>query len=182
MDYIDIRAVKVGDLFWECEAGQDGLFLALTNAHRCYHPQDRSMLRPHGIEVLAYDLQERKTQRFYEATQSGGYGPRLYTTPQYTRPNYAPLMAAIVEMYHAQQDAAKQEADTALGRARAERDEYLATATALARNLQAAEAEIARLRATIDDVCNIAARPQTGIELSERIRARIDADKPLLAA
>ena len=163
----------MGDLFWECEAGQDGLFLALTNAHRCYHPQDRSMLRPHGIEVLAYDLQDRKVQRFYEATQSGGYGPRLYTAPQYTRPDYAPLMAAIVEMYQAQQDAAKQEADATIGLARGERDEYRARYEAADRELQAAKTKIACLRTMIDDVRNMAARPQTGIELSERIRAHI---------
>lgn len=167
MDRINIRDIKKGDLFWECEDGQDAFFIATDNAHK----------EPHGIGVNGREIPNGAPCHFFENDRASGYGPRLYSAPQYTRPNYPILLSALANIMQAiaaedAQQAAARESGLKLAATQysESRDKWQADA-------KTAQAEIARLRGIIDEIDAIAMRPANGIDLSNRIRLLTANDK-----
>ena len=164
---INIRDIKTGDLFWECEQGQDALFVATDNAHR-----EKS-----GIGLNGREIPGGKPQHFFENDCAGGYGPRLYTMPQYTRPDYPTLLIGIAavaqeEIRETERRAAAREAGLKLAAT-----QYSESRDAWQVEAKTAEQEIARLHTVIDRIDDIVAQKANGITLSNRVRSLINQDE-----
>lgn len=86
--YVTLANVKRGDLVWESEAGQDALLLALGDAQS----------NDQGCSVNVICVQDGKHHQLFAAHGRNGYGPKLYTEPQYTRPNYQVLLAKLAKL------------------------------------------------------------------------------------
>lgn len=87
MDYIALPSITEGDLVWECQSGMDVLLLAVSDAQ-----QDAQ-----GWRVQTICVQDGQPCELFAAHNSG-YRPKLYTAPQYTRPDYASLMAKLARL------------------------------------------------------------------------------------
>jgi hypothetical protein len=85
LENLNIRDIKAGDIYWESDDHQDACFIALTDAHH----------EGQGTAVNAVDILTGKPCHHYEHERAGGYGVRLYTAPQYTRPDWARLLACL---------------------------------------------------------------------------------------
>lgn len=163
---INIRDIKCGDLFWECEQGQDALFVATDNAHR----------EPHGWGVNGCEIPGGKPQHFFVNDRAGGYGPRLYTMPQYTRPDWPALLAGLAKISHEEAREAEKRAEAREDGLKLAATQYSESRDTWQREAKAAQAEIARLRGIIERIDDAAEQKANGITLSNRIRHIIHAD------
>lgn len=164
MDDISLKAVKRGMIYWESEGGQDAAFIAVADARKVKG----------GLEVEGRELATGKTQRHFEGDGAGGYGPRLYTLPQYSRPDWPALLSglAAVALVWVDEIARVTANHTAIAEAKARQ-------ATDALNAEAAKAsrlvnEVAALREKLVRIEAICARPANGIELSNRIRLVIE--------
>lgn len=163
---INIRDIKTGDLFWECEQGQDALFIATSDAKR----------EMNGVGVTGREIPGGKSQHFFEGDRAGAYGPRLYAAPQYTRPDYGALLVGLVAVMREeigetekQSNAREEGLKLAATQYSESRDHWQAEA-------RRAEQELSRLRRILETVGDIAEQKQNGITLSNRIRAALEAE------
>lgn len=85
---VTLANVKRGDLVWESEAGQDALLLALGDAQS----------NDQGCSVNVICVQDGTHHQLFTAHGRNGYGPKLYTEPQYTRPNYPALLTKLAQV------------------------------------------------------------------------------------
>jgi hypothetical protein len=167
MDYVslDIASIRRGDLFWECEGGQDALFIATSDARR-----DRN-----GIVVEGRGIPDGKPCRFFEADRGGAYGPRLYRQPEYTRPDWPALLTGLAAIMReelaecaAQANAREAGLQTAATEYSKSRDRWMTEA-------RAAQEEIKRLRSLVDDMLNVTRQNLNGITMGRRIQAIVEA-------
>lgn len=68
---LEIKNIKKGDIFYECEAGYNMQFLALEDAKRI---DDGWGFKGQGIQGVV---------DFYVADGYSHYGPKLYSQPEY---------------------------------------------------------------------------------------------------
>ena len=167
MEYLSINIAKIrrGDLFWESDGGQDALFIATSDAHR-----DE---KHRGVAIEGREIPSGKAQRFFENDRAGGYGPRLYNQPQYTRPDWAALLvglAAIMREELTEHDgqAAAREAGLKVAGLQCieDRDQWMIRARGM-------EQEIALLRSLLDDIDDLASQNLNGITMGKRIKHQI---------
>ena len=175
MDSIQIKDIKRGDIYWECEGGQDAAFLALYDARKVSRNPDRHWTQ--GYEVESLDLATGKPQRHYEALECAGYGIHLYRGPQYTRPDWSVLLRSLAGIAITLVDGSRVEAADRAARA------TQAAAEATQAQIAAEEAqallgqEVAQLRARLSRVEAAVARPGTGIEVQRRVEAALRDEK-----
>jgi hypothetical protein len=164
-DYLsmNIRTIKSGDLFWESEQGQDALFIAIDDAKR----------EKGGVGVNAREIPSGKAQHFFEGNNSGAYGPRLYNMPQYTRPDWAALLIGLAHVMRDEAHEAAQQGEAREAELKLAATQYSESRDKWCIEARAAQNEIARLRAIIDQIDTIAAQKANGITLSHRIQAAI---------
>lgn len=86
--YVTLATITRGDLVWESEAGQDALLLALGDAQS----------DTQGCSVNVVCVQDGKHHQLFAAHGRNGYGPKLYTEPQYTRPDYRALLTKLAQL------------------------------------------------------------------------------------
>jgi hypothetical protein len=159
----NIRNIKAGDLFWESESGRDALFIALDNAKR----------EQHGVGVHAREIPSGKAQHFFEGDCAGGYGPRLYTMPQYTRPDWATLLVGLADVMRQEAQEAAQQSTAREAGLKLAATQYSESRDQWQGLARAAEREVARLRGIIDQIDTVAAQKANGITLSRRIQSLI---------
>ena len=70
---IDMRTIKCGDLFWECEGGQQAQFEAMSDA----------VVSGDTVTLQGRDVATNEPQAFFMRLSAPAYGPRLYRNPQY---------------------------------------------------------------------------------------------------
>jgi hypothetical protein len=163
MEHINIAAIRAGDLVWECGDGQDALLLALTDAKR----------EQGGVSVQTIDVQDGERVRLFEGHPA--YGPRLYSAPQYTRPDWPALLgkiAACVRDLRAedQRQASAREAGLQLAAT-----QYSESRDRWQTAKRRAQAEIAELRTAISEaLCVVERGGQNGIEVSERVKSCLE--------
>jgi hypothetical protein len=180
MDNINLSDVRAGMVFWECEAGDDALLLAVTDARR-HRPttHGRPASFTDGWEAECINVADGSKVRLYEHDRACGYGPRLYRTPQYTRPDYPALLAklaAIQTVRHAEAlTVAQARHEREIQAAHAECDTATKLATRRGAELQAAEAGVSRLTALIADIEHQTHIPDNGIGMARRIQNTIAA-------
>lgn len=158
---ISIHTIRRGDLFWECEGGQDALFIATSNARR-----DRG-----GIAVEAREIPGGKPQHFFESDRGAAYGPRLYRHPEYTRPDWPALLNGLAAVM--QEEAAETAAQV---KAREEGLSLAATQYSESRDhwqseARKAQAEVDRLNRLIEDMRDIARQNLNGVTMGQRLLA-----------
>lgn len=90
--YVSLRDVKRGDIYFESQGGQDAAFVALTDARRVQNDHEN------GYEVESREIPSGRPQRHYEHVRPGAYGLRLYSTPQYTRPDLGAIGERALEL------------------------------------------------------------------------------------
>jgi hypothetical protein len=167
MDRINIRDIKNGDLFWECEQGQDALFVATDDAHK----------EPHGIGVNGREIPCGRPQHFFENDRASGYGPRLYSQPQYTRPDWPALLAGLAKIAQQEAQESTRQADARESGLKLAATQYSESRDHWRVEATSAQAEITRLHAVIGRIDDIAAQKANGITLSNRIRVLIESEK-----
>ena len=94
-DSISIRDVKKGDVLWECH-GSNVLVVALEDAHDY---ENKEEFYPPGTMFHAYNINVGACFRMFEADKAGGYGPRLYSKPQYTGTDFMDLLIKLSRFY-----------------------------------------------------------------------------------
>lgn len=162
---IAIHTIRRGDVFWECEGGRDALFIATTDATR----------EGNGIGLFGREIPGGEVQHFFEHDRGRGYGPRLYTMPQYTsRPTWAALLPALAAIMRDEQQRAAAIVKARENALSAEILDYRTERNSLQADVDGLRKEIARLRSLIQNVAATAARPANGIEMGNRILHMID--------
>lgn len=91
MNDIDLKDVKKGDKFYECEMGMNARCEAQEDCREVDEPE---LLRKGyackvAVQWLKKDgsLSEPEVTEYFECYEPGAYGLRLYSSPQYTE-NY----------------------------------------------------------------------------------------------
>lgn len=74
-EQLKMADIKCGDLFWECESGQQAQFEAMADA--CV---DGDM-----VILQGRDIETNLPQSFMMRLDAPQYAPRLYSAPQYSR-------------------------------------------------------------------------------------------------
>lgn len=80
MHMIKIKDIKEGDIFYECQYGNNMGFIAIGNPY----------LKEEGTEFQGWAIMAKnKTQEieFFHAEKFGVYAPKLYREPQYISRN-----------------------------------------------------------------------------------------------
>lgn len=75
MDKLAMADIKCGDLFWECESGDNDQFEAMTDA----------VVTGDVVTLQAREIATGLPQAFMMRLSAPQYGPRLYSEPQYGR-------------------------------------------------------------------------------------------------
>ena len=71
---IRLADVRAGDVLWECADGMNAQLRARSDA----------VITGDQVEVEAVGVDDGETVRLMLNTRFPAYGPRIYTTPQYT--------------------------------------------------------------------------------------------------
>lgn len=72
-DRIDMKNIRCGDLFWECEDGQQAQFEAMADAQ----------VNGDVVTLQARDIETGQPQAFMMRLSAPAYAPRLYHEAQY---------------------------------------------------------------------------------------------------
>lgn len=163
-----LHTIRRGDLFWESDGGRDALFVATTDAAR----------EGTGYGVHGREIPGGKPCHFYVDDRGGGYAPKLYTMPQYTRPDLAAILAglaAVARDITAEVDAAAKERAATL---QTERDEARNSRRQWRKCAERRDLEIDRLRDILATVGDIARQHMNGITMGKQIEQALLAIHP----
>lgn len=73
VDSINMADIRCGDLFWECEDGQQEQFEAMADA----------CVQGDVVTLQAREVATGQPQAFMMRLSAPAYAPRLYSAPQY---------------------------------------------------------------------------------------------------
>ena len=81
---VELKNVKSGDVFYECERGQNMEMKALEDARRIRRGKNMHVPGKYVQDGYICKVQTVEGEiELYEHIEPGGYGLRLYTSPQY---------------------------------------------------------------------------------------------------
>lgn len=158
---ISLHKIQCGDLFWESEQGQDALFIATTNARR----------EGQGIVVMGREIPTGTPCRFFEHDRGAAYGPRIYTMPQYTRPDWSALLAGLAQVLRegaAEESAQAKVREDGLSLAATQ---YSESRDHWQQEARKAQRECERLRSLLAAVRDLTEQNLNGVTMGKRIQA-----------
>lgn len=74
---MNIEDIKCGDTFYECSYGENDEFVAVSDPYKKYVGQDNE-----GWAIKGRSTEDNSEIEFF-AAERYGYGPHLYSEPQY---------------------------------------------------------------------------------------------------
>lgn len=82
---IDIKDIKKGQKFWESDFGNNAYMEALTDAYEVNTDSAKGWeAQVRALEINGREVPTNSTPyTLFEAYESHGYGPRLYSNPAY---------------------------------------------------------------------------------------------------